>query len=92
MLCCDVKGSTGPICRPGAVSARREPCRPWLPGNEGAKRSWLIRSPLKSSGCSARTDVLKRKLEQAESMLDIQKKASEMMGISLRTSRDEDES
>ena len=35
---------------------------------------------------------LKRKLEQAESMLDIQKKASEMMGISLRTSRDEDES
>lgn len=35
---------------------------------------------------------LKRKLEQAEIMLDIQKKASEMMGISLRTSRDEDES
>lgn len=35
---------------------------------------------------------LKRKLEQAEIMLDIQKKASEMMGISLATSRDEDES
>ncbi len=35
---------------------------------------------------------LKRKLEQAEIMLDIQKKASEMMGISLRTSRQEDES
>lgn len=35
---------------------------------------------------------LKRKLGQAEIMLDIQKKASEMMGISLATSRDEDES
>ena len=35
---------------------------------------------------------LKRKLEQAEIMLEIQKKASEMMGISLGTSREEDES
>lgn len=35
---------------------------------------------------------LKRQLEQAEIMLEIQKKASEMMGISLRTSQEEDES
>ena len=36
--------------------------------------------------------ALKRKLEQAELMLEIQKKASQMLGISLREAEEEDES
>jgi len=62
------------------------------PKKRGRKRKPVNRLTPEVKRLERENRRLKRKLEQAEIMLEIQKKASEMMGISLRTGRKEDES
>ena len=76
MLCCDVKGSTGPIWT--WRRQRQEGTLQALAPRKRGRKAKLV-NPLtpEVKRLQRENRRLKRKLEQAESMLDIQKQASE---------------
>ena len=91
--CCAGKGFTGRIFRTGDDNARKGTLQALTPRKRGRKSKPVNPLDHQLRQVQAENRKLKRKLEKAEIMLDIQKKVSHLLGISLESSSEnEDES
>ena len=85
---CAEKGFTGQICRPGDANASRGTLQALTPRKRGRKAKPVNPLDRQLRQVQAENRKLKRKLEKFEAMLDLQKKVSQLLGISLASSEE----
>ena len=85
---CAEKDFTGRICRPGDANASTERCQALTPRKRGRKAKPVNPLDHQLRQVEAENRKLKRKLEKFEAMLDLQKKVSQLLGISLASSEE----